>query len=328
MLIFASILSIESSLNNSNHVLKRVLDPGNIHSYINEMNVYDDYDDILRLPDYHNDTKRVEHNIVSLNNTYNNFVSCPKSYPFIQKKLHYSQINWQAIHEATDVVFSGLVSNFSVRTLIRMVAYMSNVNPFIDLRSFFEKFITKFLMKKRTSRKLRPIGHLCEYLAYHSYDLVFDLSFYSSFKDKKEIEGLELVVSKFVDLEMDFNCPWHIIQLYNESMYANPHINSTENNTAKLSVSIQDNVNNSKNDAPIYIETEETQDLFRALIPPTKDYLTDESRSKIKRNVDSLDNVKSETTKNKDVIHNDSAESNHNGNNEHYLKEIFGNNIF
>ncbi|WUR03691.1 putative SP-containing protein [Vairimorpha necatrix] len=311
MLICISILSIAASKNNSNFVIQKILDPENIPSYRNKINVYDD-DFIVRNLNNPNITKFDAHNLVLFNKIDTSKFNC-------------SDINWQAIFNASDVVFYALIMHKDVSKLIRIGLYMSSANPLYDLRFLFKKLITKFLSKKNISRKLKPIGHLFAYLAYHSYDLVFDLSFYSSFKDLNEIEDLKLVVSKFVDLKIDYDCPWRIIQLYNENMFANPHINSTEYTTAESHVLIQEKAITVNKYTPINTKTVETQDLIQDVDLPALDYSTEESEGDIKKDK-ATDSTKLETKKIKDVLHSKSTLPKNNEKNEYYLKKFFENN--
>ncbi|WUR03160.1 uncharacterized protein VNE69_03369 [Vairimorpha necatrix] len=145
-------------------------------------------------------------------------VNCTRKFKFKPKNTN-NKINWPSFFIASDIVFEALMANKDVDNIIHIVENMSDRNHFYNLRLIFKKFVKNFLYKQITKKKLTPIAHLFEFLAYHSYDLVYDLSNYSSYDSLDEIENLKDIVSDYIDLRIDYSCPWRIIQLYNETLY-------------------------------------------------------------------------------------------------------------
>ncbi|WUR03694.1 uncharacterized protein VNE69_06018 [Vairimorpha necatrix] len=134
-------------------------------------------------------------NLKTFSNIENrNMFNCTRRFKFKPKKIN-NQINWSALFTASEIVFEALMANIDVDNIIHIVENMSSRN------------------------QLYPIFYLFEFLAYHSYDLIYDLSMYSSFDDLDEIENLKKIVSVYIDLKINKKCPWHIIQLYEESLY-------------------------------------------------------------------------------------------------------------
>ncbi|WUR04244.1 uncharacterized protein VNE69_08002 [Vairimorpha necatrix] len=161
---------------------------------------------------------------------YDNFdntqiFECYEHFLFEPKKIIYNVINWENILKSLDVVFDALTSHKDIIKIINLTKNMKKHVYVQNLRYYFKIFVIKFLTNQPAKIKLRPIGHLFEFLAYHSYDLIFDLSFYSSFEDANEIKKIKKLVYRFIDVRMKEFCPWHVIQLYSELMYSDKRKN-------------------------------------------------------------------------------------------------------
>ncbi|WUR03161.1 uncharacterized protein VNE69_03370 [Vairimorpha necatrix] len=215
MLIFFSILQIFTSSNISHNIMRRSIEPTSTPLFKNKVNyVLDNIDTSLKI--IHVDNFMAATNKTTFKNTLN----CTKNFNFKPKNIN-NIINFQTIFIASDIVFEALMSNRDLYNIIRKLEKRSIQKGLYDLRLIFRKFIKNFILKQKSSKRLKPIGQLLELLAYHSYDLVFDLSFYPSFDNLEEMGRLKNFVNDHIDLQISSSCPWHIIQLYSKNLYIN-----------------------------------------------------------------------------------------------------------
>ncbi|WUR04831.1 uncharacterized protein VNE69_11003 [Vairimorpha necatrix] len=145
---------------------------------------------------------------------------CYENFEFIPKKIIYNVIKWETILKASDVVFDAIMSQKDIIEIVSITTKMNKNQHVHDLSYYFKIFVTNFLTNQQTKVRLNPIGHLIEVLAYHSYDLIFDLSFYSTFEDYKEIKKIKKLVYGFIEVRIKESCPWHVTQLFSEEMYS------------------------------------------------------------------------------------------------------------
>ncbi|WUR03686.1 uncharacterized protein VNE69_06010 [Vairimorpha necatrix] len=229
MLFVIMIFSVNTSRMDFHQLYKRSLEATNMPFNNSElMYIKDNFDQ-----NYMTTPFNATYNSESVNyfkSFYNNdfereIRNCPEHFEFKPKKILYNEINWKKITKASDLVFDALMSHEDV---INIISIIEDTNELInDLRYYFKVFTTKFLLKQPTKRRLRQIGHLFEILAYHSYDLIFDLSFFTSFTNPKEIEKLKNLVYGYIDIRINSSCDWYITQLYSEQMYSNDKKNKT-----------------------------------------------------------------------------------------------------
>ncbi|WUR04441.1 uncharacterized protein VNE69_08193 [Vairimorpha necatrix] len=225
MVIFTLLLLIYNSFNLSHSIDKGLAVTGN--ASINYSVLM--YDNKKYVKKYKVQPFNIKYDSVTVEN-YNSWYDsqitnetfeCVEHFRFKPKKIIYNVIIWEIIFKASNVVFDALMSHKDIIEIIYITNNMNRHKHSHDFRYYFKIFVTKFLINQPTKIRLHPIGHLFELLAYHSYDLIFDLSFYSSFEDKNHIKKIKKLVYDFIDVRIKKSCPWHITQLYNDLMNSN-----------------------------------------------------------------------------------------------------------